>query len=89
MLVPAVSMLAITVVFAPGITTTSVAVALPLLTLAAALLGAANPPMDAARLDIIPPALWGRAEAVRTLLRTLGEARVRRDAQRRVHRGAE
>jgi predicted MFS family arabinose efflux permease len=73
-LVPAVSMLAITVVFAPGITTTSVAVALPLLTLAAALLGAANPPMDAARLDIIHPALWGRAEAIRTLLRTLGEA---------------
>jgi hypothetical protein len=51
-----------------------VAVALPLLTLGAALLGAANPPMDAARLDIIHPALWGRAEAIRTVLRTLGEA---------------
>ncbi|HJT04765.1 MAG TPA: MFS transporter [Pseudonocardiaceae bacterium] len=73
-LVPAMSLLAIAVVFAPGVTTTSVAVALPLLTLGAALLGAANPPLDAARLDIIHPALWGRAEAIRTLLRTLGEA---------------
>lgn len=73
-LVPAVSLLAIPVVFAPGVATTSVAVALPLLTLGAGLLGAANPPLDAARLDIIHPALWGRAEAVRTVLRTLGEA---------------
>ncbi|MFL6149929.1 MAG: hypothetical protein ACJ72I_21010 [Pseudonocardiaceae bacterium] len=48
--------------------------ALPLLTIGAGLLGAANPPMDAARLDIIHPALWGRAEGIRTLLRTLGEA---------------
>jgi predicted MFS family arabinose efflux permease len=73
-LVPAVSLLAITVVFAPGVATTSLAVALPLLTLGAALLGAANPPLDAARLDIIHPALWGRAEGIRTVLRTLGEA---------------
>jgi predicted MFS family arabinose efflux permease len=73
-LVPAVSLLAIPVVFAPGVATTSVAVALPLLTLGAGLLGAANPPMDATRLDIMHPALWGRAEAIRTLLRTLGEA---------------
>lgn len=73
-LVPAVVLLTIPVVFAPGVTTTSVAVALPLLTLGAALLGAANPPLDAARLDIIHPALWGRAEGIRTLLRTLGEA---------------
>src|SRR5205823_13269135 len=39
-----------------------------------ALLGAANPPMDAARLDIMHPRLWGRAEGIRTFLRTLGEA---------------
>jgi hypothetical protein len=48
--------------------------ALPLLTIGAGLLAAANPPLDAARLDIIHPALWGRAEALRTLLRTLGQA---------------
>jgi sugar phosphate permease len=73
-LVPALSLLAVTVVFAPGVATTSLAVALPLLTLGAALLGAANPPLDAARLDIVHPALWGRAEGIRTVLRTLGEA---------------
>jgi MFS family permease len=69
-----VALLAITVFLAPGIVTTSLFVALPLLTVGAGLLGAANPPLDAARLDIIHPALWGRAEGVRTLLRTLGEA---------------
>lgn len=73
-LVPAICLLAITPVFAPAIVTTSLALALPLLTLGAALLGAANPPMDAARLDIMHYRLWGRAEAVRTFLRTLGEA---------------
>ena len=39
----------------------------------AAVLSAANPPLDAARLDIMPPGLWGRAESVRTVLRTLGQ----------------
>ncbi len=73
-LLPAVSLLGVGVVFAPGIVTTSIGVALPLLALGAALLGAANPPLDAGRLDIIHPALWGRAEGVRTMLRSLGQA---------------
>jgi predicted MFS family arabinose efflux permease len=73
-LIPAVALLTITVFLAPGIVTTSLFLALPLLTVGAGLLGAANPPLDAARLDIIHPALWGRAESIRTLLRTLGEA---------------
>jgi predicted MFS family arabinose efflux permease len=73
-LVPAVCLLALTPVLAPAIVTTSVAVALPLLMLGAFLLGAPNPPLDAARLDIMHPRLWGRAEAVRTVLRSLGEA---------------
>jgi MFS family permease len=38
------------------------------------MLSAQNPPLDAARLDIMPPQLWGRAEAVRTLLRSLAQA---------------
>ena len=33
----------------------------------AALLTAANPPLDAARLDIMPAGLWGRAESARTV----------------------
>ena len=45
------------------------AIAAPLLVLAGASLAAPNPPLDAARLDIMPSRLWGRAEGVRTLLR--------------------
>jgi MFS family permease len=40
----------------------------------AALLSAANPPLDAARLDIMPSGLWGRAESTRTVLRSLAQA---------------
>jgi MFS family permease len=40
----------------------------------AALISAANPPLDAGRLDIIVSGLWGRAESVRTLLRTIAQA---------------
>jgi predicted MFS family arabinose efflux permease len=72
--VPAATLFAVVVVFAPAIATTSLALALPLLTLGAGLLSAANPPLDAARLDIIHPALWGRAEGVRTVLRMLAQA---------------
>ncbi len=49
-------------------------VAVPALLLAGFSLGAANPPLDAARLDIMHPYLWGRAEAVRVALRQIGEA---------------
>jgi hypothetical protein len=42
--------------------------------LAALALGAVNPPLDAARLDIMHPALWGRAEATRMTLRKVAEA---------------
>jgi predicted MFS family arabinose efflux permease len=73
-LVPAVCLLALTPVLAPAIATQTVAIALPLLLLGAFLLGAPNPPLDAARLDIMHPRLWGRAEGVRTALRSLGEA---------------
>lgn len=72
--VPAVSLFAVVIVLAPALATTSLALAVPLLVAGAGLLGAANPPMDAARLDIIHPGLWGRAEGIRTLLRALGQA---------------
>lgn len=73
-LVPTVCLLAMPAVFAPAVVTTWAGVALPLLVVAAVLLGAVNPPLDAARLDIMPPRLWGRAEAIRSLLRRGGEA---------------
>jgi predicted MFS family arabinose efflux permease len=73
-ILPAASLLVLPFVLAPAIATRSVAVALPLLIVGAFLLGAPNPALDAARLDIMPPGLWGRAEAVRTVLRSGGEA---------------
>jgi MFS family permease len=62
------------VLFIPAIFTRSATTALPYLVAAAFVLSAQNPPLDAARLDIVPPLLWGRAEAVRTLLRSLAQA---------------
>jgi hypothetical protein len=62
------------VFFVPAFLTGQIFVATLFLGLAAMCLGAANPPFDAARLDIMPAALWGRAEAVRSLLRDLGDA---------------
>ena len=59
--------------FVPGLFTHSALVALPLYVGAAGLLAAPNAPLDAARLDIVPARLWGRAEAVRTVARTLLE----------------
>ena len=40
----------------------------------AGLISAANPPVQAARLDIMPAGLWGRAESVRTFVRSLAQA---------------
>src|SRR6266545_2692537 len=48
--------------------------ALPYISLAALSLSAQNPPINAARLDIVHPLLWGRAEGIRTALRTLAQA---------------
>ncbi|WP_226899768.1 MFS transporter [Nonomuraea phyllanthi] len=74
MVVPGVAYLAGAVFFAPAMLTTSVAIALPFLFVAAGSLTAANPPLDAARLDVVHSRLWGRAESVRTFLRMGAEA---------------
>ena len=58
------------VLFIPPLLARQVRSALPWLLGAAFMLSAQNPPIDAARLDIMPPMLWGRAEGVRTALRT-------------------
>jgi predicted MFS family arabinose efflux permease len=71
---PAVAAAFTAVLFVPAIFTDSAVTAVPYLVFAAFFLGAQNPPLDAARLDIMPPLLWGRAEAVRTLLRSLAIA---------------
>ncbi len=62
--------LAISVVFfAFGVWVSSAIVGVALLTVGAAALAAANPSIDAARLDIVHPRLWGRAESGRMALR--------------------
>jgi MFS family permease len=71
---PAVAAALTALLFVPAIFTRGAVTAVPYLVAAAFFLGAQNPPLDAARLDIMPPLLWGRAEAVRTLLRSLAMA---------------
>jgi len=63
-LISAVSATAAVILFFPPLFTAAMGFAL----------SAQNPPLDAARLDIMPALLWGRAEAVRTFLRALAEA---------------
>jgi hypothetical protein len=60
--------------FIPALITHSAFTALPYVILAAVALSAQNPPIDAARLDIMPPWLWGRAEGVRNFVRTGAQA---------------
>jgi MFS family permease len=60
--------------FLPGLLGTSLWMAAPLLFVAAAGIGGANPAVDAARLDIMHSGLWGRAEGVRATLRFALEA---------------
>ena len=62
------------VIFVPALFTGSLLLAVPLLLAASFALAAPNPPIDAARLDVVPSRMWGRAESVRTTIRTILEA---------------
>jgi MFS family permease len=73
-MVAAVAATATVLLFIPALFTRSAVTALPYVVLAALALSAQNPPIDAARLDIMPPWLWGRAEGVRNLVRTGAQA---------------
>ena len=73
-LVSAIAATVAVILFVPAVFTRSPLAALPYISLAAFALSAQNPPIDAARLDIVHPLLWGRAEAIRTFLRTLAQA---------------
>jgi predicted MFS family arabinose efflux permease len=70
-LVAAASTIATVALFLPALLLRSLGLAMPLFVLAGAAFAARNPALDAARLDIMHHRLWGRAEAVRTLLRQL------------------
>jgi MFS family permease len=65
---------AATILFVPAIFTHAAGMATLYLIGAGFALSAQNPPLDAARLDIMPPQLWGRAESIRTFLRSLAQA---------------
>jgi MFS family permease len=72
--VPAVCYVGAGVLLIPGFISTKLTPAVWFDVAGAALLSAANPPLDAARLDIMPAGLWGRAESARTFLRSLAQA---------------
>ncbi len=74
MLVAGVAAIATVVLFIPPLLTSSAVTALPYIAAAGFFLTAQNPTLDAARLDIMPPLLWGRAEGIRTLLRSAAQA---------------
>jgi MFS family permease len=74
LMVAAVTAAIAAIAFVPALLTHQVRHAIPFLILAAFGLSAQNPPLDAARLDIMVPLLWGRAEGIRTFLRTAAQA---------------
>ncbi|HXD24489.1 MAG TPA: MFS transporter, partial [Propionibacteriaceae bacterium] len=64
-----VAMLTAVTFAVPALTSHTAGIMVACAFVAAIGLGGANPPLDAARLDIMHSRLWGRAEAVRTVLR--------------------
>lgn len=72
--VPAACYLGAAALLIPGFLSSHLTPALWFDVAGAGLLSAANPPLDAARLDIMPAGLWGRAESVRTFIRSLAQA---------------
>ena len=74
LLVPAAAFVVACAVFIPGIIVSTLYIAVPLFVVAGFCIAAPNPGMDAARLDVMPSRMWGRAEAVRSLLRSLLQA---------------
>jgi sugar phosphate permease len=73
-LVAGIAFLLAALVLGPGIVVGSVAGGIVLYIVGGMALTAPNAPLDAARLDIMPSGLWGRAEGVRSTLRNLAEA---------------
>jgi predicted MFS family arabinose efflux permease len=68
------SYLAAAVVLVPVFVVSSLAVALPFLVVAGALLTAPVAPLEAARLDVVHPQLRGRAESARMIARVAAQA---------------
>ena len=74
LLVGGVAFIGAAVVFLPAFASSALLVALPFYVIAAALLTAPEPALDAARLDVVPSRLWGRGEGVRTFAQSTLQA---------------
>lgn len=74
LIVAAVGFLVTAAVLVPGILSPWLALSIPLFLVGGFAMAAPNPGLDAARLDVMPSRMWGRAEAVRSLLRAVGQA---------------
>jgi MFS family permease len=72
--VPAICYLGAAALLIPGLLSSHLGTAVWFDVGGAGLISAANPPLDAARLDIMPSGLWGRAESTRTFLRSVAQA---------------
>jgi MFS family permease len=72
--VPAICYVAASVCLIPGILGSHLTPALWFDIAGATLLSAANPPLDAARLDVVPAGLWGRAQGTRSFLSSIAQA---------------
>ena len=62
------------VLYAGALVVPSLALAMPLYIVGSGALTLATPVLDAIRIDVMPPDLWGRAEAVRTTTQVVLEA---------------
>ena len=71
---PAACYVGAAILLIPGFLGGSLMPAIWFAVVGAGLLSAANPPIQAARLDIMPAGLWGRAESVRTFIRSIAQA---------------
>ncbi len=71
LLVAGVAFVASAATFLPGLVSSSILISVPVFAIAAAFAAAPDPPLDAARLDVVPSRLWGQAEAVRTFARNI------------------
>lgn len=74
LLVGTVGLVAAGVVLAPAVVSRSLWLSVPLYIVAAICVAGPNPALDAARLDVMPARMWGRAAGVRAMLRQSLEA---------------
>jgi MFS family permease len=71
---PGVCYVGAAVLMIPAFLGKSITPAIWFAVLGAGLISAANPPLQAARLDVVPAGLWGRTQSAQTVVRSLAQA---------------